>query len=213
MGRSLAFFGAFNPPTRAHIDLAEYAMRDVGAEDVIFVPSKAIYITEEQKKGFAFSDADRIRMLAQIASYRSWMRYTDIEMQQSVQPKTYKTLCMLREAGEDPTLLLGADKLPELDHLWQYIPEIASEFGIVCMDRADLDCDTLIRKSPFLSSLNIRVVHVPDSYKDFSSSRVRDCLFHLRGLKDELTALLPPELGNLPSDLLKNQGNNNENLC
>ena len=119
----------------------------------------------------------------------------------------------LREAGEDPTLLLGADKLPELDHLWQYIPEIASEFGIVCMDRADLDCDTLIRKSPFLSSLNIRVVHVPDSYKDFSSSRVRDCLFHLRGLKDELTALLPPELGNLPSDLLKNQGNNNENLC
>lgn len=209
MARTLAFFGAFNPPTRAHIDLAEHAMHTIGAEDVIYVPSKAVYITEEQKKGFAFSDGDRIRMLAQIASHRPWMRYTDIEMHQPVQPKTYTTLCMLREAGEDPSLLMGADKLPELEHLWQYIPEISSEFGIVCMDRGDMDCETLIRESSFLSFLNIRVVHVPDSYRNISSSRVRDCLFHLRKLKDELSSLLPPELGNLPSDLLRINGNNN----
>lgn len=203
MARTLAFFGAFNPPTRAHIDLAEHAMHEVGAEDVIYVPSKYVYITEEQKKGFAFSDEDRIRMLAQIASFRPWMRYTDIEMQQPVQPRTYKTLRMLKDVGEDPALLMGADKLPELEHLWQNIPEIAAEFGIVCMDRGDMDCETLIRESPFLSSLNLRVVHVPESYKNISSSRVRDCLFHLRELKDELTSLLPPELGNLPSDLLR----------
>ncbi len=203
MARTLAFFGAFNPPTRAHIDLAEYAMHETGAQEVIFVPSKAVYITEEQKKGFAFSDEDRIMMLAQIASNRPWMRYTDIEMHQPVQPKTYKTLCMLREAGEDLSLLMGADKLPELEHLWQFIPEIASEFGIVCMDRADLKCETLIQESPFLSSLNLRVVHVPDTYKNFSSSRVRDCLFHLRELKDELNALLPPELGTLPAELMR----------
>lgn len=203
MARTLAFFGAFNPPTRAHIDLAEYAMNEVGAKDVLYVPSKAVYITEEQKKGFAFSDEDRIRMLSQIAAARHWMRCTDIEMKQKEQPRTYTTLCMLREAGEDPALLMGADKLPELEHLWQHIPEIASEFGIVCMDRGDFDCDMLIRESPFLTSLHMQVVHVPERYKTISSSRVRDCLFHLRGLKDELSALLPPELGNLPSDLLR----------
>ena len=203
MGRSLAFFGAFNPPTRAHIDLAEIAMKSVGAEEVIFVPSKSVYIMEDQKKGFAFSDANRIEMLAQIASNRPWMRYTDIEMKELVQPRTYNTLCRLREMGEDPTLLLGADKLPELDHLWQYVPEMAAEFGIVCMDRGDLDCEALIRESPFLTSLSIRVVHVPDTYKEISSSRVRHCLFNLYELKEELSELLPPELGTMPADLLR----------
>ena len=54
MSRSLAFFGAFNPPTRAHIDLAEFALQETGSKDVIFVPSKSTYIKEDQKKSFAF---------------------------------------------------------------------------------------------------------------------------------------------------------------
>ena len=50
MKRTLAFFGAFNPPTKAHIDLAEYAMRATARDDVIYVPSKMEYIRYEQKK-------------------------------------------------------------------------------------------------------------------------------------------------------------------
>lgn len=202
MAQSLAFFGAFNPPTRAHVDLAEIAMKEAGAEKVIFVPSKSVYIMEDQKKGFAFSDKNRIEMLTRIAADRPWMHCTDIEMKQPTQPRTYETLCMLRDMGEEPSLLLGADKLPELDHLWLYVREIADEFGIVCMDRGDMDCNELISQSPFLTSLHIRVVNIPDTYRDFSSSRVRKCLFSLYELKEELNSLLPPELGNLPAELL-----------
>ena len=202
MARSLAFFGAFNPPTRAHVDLAEIAMKEAGAEKVIFVPSKSVYIMEDQKKGFAFSDENRIEMLTRIAADRPWMHCTDIEMKQPTQPRTYETLCMLRDMGEEPSLLLGADKLPELDHLWLYVREIADEFGIVCMNRGDIDCNDLISQSPFLTSLHIRVVNIPDTYRDFSSSRVRKCLFSLYELKEELNSLLPPELGNLPAELL-----------
>ena len=202
MARSLAFFGAFNPPTRAHVDLAEIAMKEAGAEKVIFVPSKSVYIMEDQKKGFAFSDENRIDMLTRIAADRPWMHCTDIEMKQPTQPRTYETLCMLRDMGEEPSLLLGADKLPELDHLWLYVREIADEFGIVCMDRGDMDCNELISQSPFLTSLHIRVVNIPDTFRDFSSSRVRKCLFSLYELKEELNSLLPPELGNLPAELL-----------
>lgn len=205
MARTLAFCGAFNPPTRAHIDLADFARKAVGAENVIFVPSKSVYILDEQKKSFAFSDADRIEMLKIIADQRPWMRWTDIEMKQPEQPKTYHTLCMLREQGEDPALLLGADKLPELEHLWCYVREMADEFGIVCMDRADMNCETLIRESPFLASLHMQVVHVPDTYKNVSSTRIRECLFHLHSLRDELRSLLPPELGDMPADLMKNR--------
>ena len=203
MARSLAFFGAFNPPTRAHIDLAEFAREAVGAEDVIFVPSKSVYIRDEQKKSFVFSDEDRIKMLQRITADRPKARWTDIEMKQAEQPKTYHTLCMLREQGEDPALLVGADKLPELEHLWCYVREMADEFGIVCMDRGDMDCETMIRENPFLASLHLQVVHVPDIYKNVSSTRVRECLFQFNLLKNELLSLLPPELAYLPADLLR----------
>ena len=203
MARSLAFFGAFNPPTRAHIDLAEFAREAVGAEDVIFVPSKSVYIRDEQKKSFVFSDEDRIEMLKRITADRPKARWTDIEMKQAEQPRTYHTLCMLRDQGEDPALLIGADKLPELEHLWCYVREMADEFGIVCMDRGDMDCETIIRESPFLSSLHLQVVHVPDIYRNVSSTRIRECLFQLNFLKNELLELLPPEVAYLPADLLR----------
>ncbi len=203
MARSLAFFGAFNPPTRAHIDLAEVAREAVGAEDVIFVPSKSVYIRDEQKKSFVFSDEDRIEMLKRITADRPKARWTDIEMKQAEQPRTYHTLCMLRDQGEDPALLIGADKLLELEHLWCYVREMADEFGIVCMDRGDMDCESIIRESPFLSSLHLQVVHVPDIYRNVSSTRIRECLFQLNCLKNELLELLPPELAHLPADLLR----------
>ena len=205
MPRTLAFFGAFNPPSRAHIDLADCARQQIGARDVIFVPSKSSYITGFQGKGFAFSDEDRIAMLKQIADNRPWMRWTDIEMKQPDQPHTYDTLCMLRDLGEEPSLLIGADKLLELDYLWAKVREISDEFGIVCMDRSDIDCEAVIRRNEFLSSLNLTVVHVPEDYKAFSSTRIRASLEELYTLQSTLQELLPPELAELPADLMRKQ--------
>ncbi|MBQ6341508.1 MAG: hypothetical protein IJI41_00140 [Anaerolineaceae bacterium] len=203
MAHSLAFFGAFNPPTRAHVDLAEIAMRQTGAGYVTFVPSKSTYILDFQKKDFAFSDEDRIGMLKQIAEKREWLHWTDIELKSETQPRTYETLCKLRDMGENPSLLLGADKLPELEHLWIHVPEIASEFGIVCMDRGTTSCEELIQSSPFLTSLNLRVVHVPNEYKSVSSTKIRELFTQLQQIKETLQPLLPPELSDLPARLLQ----------
>lgn len=203
MAHSLAFFGAFNPPTRAHVDLAEIAMQQTGADYVIFVPSKSKYILDFQKKDFAFSDEDRIEMLKRIAEKRKWLHWTDIELKAETQPRTYDTLCKLRGMGENPSLLLGADKLPELEHLWNHVPKIASEFGIVCMDRGTASCEELIQGNPFLTSLNLRIVHVPDTYKSVSSTKVRKLLSQLYRTKETLENLLPPEISDIPAKLLQ----------
>jgi nicotinic acid mononucleotide adenylyltransferase len=55
--RALVYGGAFNPPTIAHIELADFARKAAGFDKVIFVPSKMRYITDDQKKDFAFDDA------------------------------------------------------------------------------------------------------------------------------------------------------------
>ena len=103
----LAFCGAFNPPTRAHLELSELALRETGREAVVFVPSKSRYIAEDQGKDYAFSDGQRLAMLRACAETRPWMRVWDGEIRAPRQPRTYETLCRLREEGVDPALLLG----------------------------------------------------------------------------------------------------------
>ena len=197
MTASLAFFGAFNPPTAAHIDLAEFAMKALGRDHVIFVPSQSTYISGFQGKDYAFSNEERLSMLNTVAAARPWMRVCDWEMKQEKQPKTYQTLCHLREEGESPSLLLGSDKLLELETKWQFAREISNEFGIVCMDRGADNCAEIIRGSEFLQGLKLTVLSVPDEYHGISSTEARKYLRQIQEAKDALKDILPPELSGL----------------
>ena len=196
MTKALAFFGAFNPLTIAHVSLAEYALRAAGREQVIFVPSKSVYIRNEQGKDFAYSDGRRLGMLCRTAESRPWMRVTDWEMQQPHQPRTYETLCHLREEGVEASLLLGSDKLPELEHGWQNVENIAKEFGIVCLSRGQDQSEEMIDQDAYLHSLApyITVLHTPDETKAVSSTAVRRRVAEIQKLKEEIRALVPEDI-------------------
>ena len=203
MIRALVFGGAFNPPTKAHIQLAEYAMKATGCEKVIFVPSKSRYIAGDQGKDYAFPEDDRLRMLNTIAENRDWMVVSDYELTLPEQPRTYLTLCHLREEGYAGSLLFGSDKLPELNGGWRYIDEICHEFGIVCMTRSGDNCEQMIAEDPYLSSIApyITIVHTPDTYQHVSSTKVREAFAAMQRAREELKQYLPEEL-NCLSDYL-----------
>ncbi len=192
----LAFFGAFNPPTAAHLQLARFALEATGADKVIFVPSRSAYIRGEQGKDFAYSNEQRLAMLREAAKTRPWMEVTDWETRQDRQPRTYETLCHLRETGSAPSLLMGSDKLAELEHAWLHVEEIAREFGIVCLTRGSDQCHSMIRESAFLSSLApfIRVLETPEQTRAVSSTLVRRKIREIRALREELNDLVPPEI-------------------
>ena len=196
MIRALAFFGAFNPPTVAHVGLADAARRKTGRDCVVFVPSQSVYIREEQGKDFAYSEQERLRMLREAAESRPWMRVTDWELKQERQPRTYETLRHLREEGYDPALLLGSDKLPELEHGWRHVAEICREFGIVCLTRGRDECGKMIREDPYLAGLApwIEVLETPEETKEISSTEVRKRVAQIRELQREIRAMVPPEI-------------------
>ena len=196
MEQALAFFGAFNPPTVAHLGLAEMALKRTGREYAVFVPSQAVYIREDQGKDFAYSNEARLQMLRAAAESRPWMRVTDWEMRQPRQPRTYETLCRLREEGYQAALLLGSDKLPELERGWLHVPKIAKEFGFVCLTRGGDECARMIRQDPFLSSLApyIEVLETPEETKGVSSTAVRQRVAKMLELRTELRALVPREI-------------------
>lgn len=196
MTDSLAFFGAFNPPTVAHLELARFAAQAADVKQVIFVPSKSVYIRDEQGKDFAYSDAQRAAMLRAAAERRPWMRVTDWEMRQPRQPRTYETLCYLRETGWSPALLLGSDKLAELEHGWLHVEEIAREFGIVCLTRGQDEIPRMIGENAYLASLAryIRVLETPPETRAVSSTRVRRCVREMKRLGEEINGMVTPEI-------------------
>lgn len=196
MKRVLAFLGAFNPPTVAHIELARFVMDETGFDGVVFVPSKSAYIREAQGKDFAYSDRQRLEMLRSAAKSRPWMSVSDWEVRAETQPRTYHTLCYLRDQGFAPTLLLGSDKLPELEHGWRHVEDIAGEFGFVCMTRGSDECARMIREDAYLKTLApyIRVVETPEALRGVSSTEVRRRLSEIRALWRDVEALVPREI-------------------
>ena len=196
MTRSLAFFGAFNPPTAAHVELARFALEQTGRDTAIFVPSKAAYISQEQGKDFAYSDELRLAMLRAAAASRPWMDVCGWEILRDHQPRTYETLCHLKEEGLHASLLLGSDKLPELETGWKNVRQIAREFGIVCLSRGCDHAEQMLRDDPFLRSLSpdILVLETPEQTKHVSSTEVRRLARELPGSRAELSRLVPEEI-------------------
>ena len=205
--KALVYGGAFNPPTRAHIELAEFAMNETGADKVIFVPSKMRYIEEDQKKDFAFSDSERLEMLRKIAETREWMEVCDYELVSQDQPRTYVTMCHLRSLGYECRLLFGSDKLPELQSGWRYVDELCREFGICCMERNDDICNKIIENDPYLKTLKpyITIIRTPTDFRHVSSTKVRLLYPILRQNLTEISELIPDELNGLREFLLKEE--------
>ena len=198
MSRALVFVGAFNPVTRAHVETADYARRELGFDQVIFVPSKQEYIRHDQEKDYAFSDDMRLHMLQKTAAERPWMQVSDYELNLDHQPRTWQTLQALRDmTGTELKLLLGSDKLNEIQHGWRHIPEICREFGIAVMSRNGDDTAAIINNDPYLASLSpwLTVVNVPDVYQHISSSKVRRAL--AAGELDTAAEYLPEEIHDL----------------
>ncbi len=138
-------------------------------------------------------------MLRKIAENRPWMDVSDMELLSAEQPRTYVSLCRLREQGYAVKLLMGSDKLPELEHGWRYVPEICREFGIAVISRNGDDAEKIVSEDPYLNSLREGFVFIPplEGLTHVSSTRVREEISALVTARNNIRQLVPEELGDL----------------
>lgn len=197
----LAFYGAFNPPTKAHIAIAKYALDCMGYKKVIFIPSKSYYIKNIQNKDRAFNDDLRLMFLRKIAKEYPWMDVCDYDMKQEHQPTTYNSLCHLRDQGYAPVLLVGADVFCDFKESWSNVDKIAKEFGIVVTDRVSdsmyAEVEDLLDFDPFYQELIPYVDFLPVEDKDIlcmSSSDTRLIIEDIESLVDNLKDYIPKEI-------------------
>ncbi len=190
--KALVFAGAFNPITIAHLERARYALSYIRYDKVVFVPSKSVYIQKVQEKDFAYQDEERLRRLNLVKEDYPFREVSDYELKQVVQPRTYLTLKALGKGYQKVSLLIGSDKLIELETGWKYVDEIGKEFGFVVRSRNGRDLKEIIQDSPYLKKRENYFTLIPPKtdYQDLSSSMVRKN----RKQGKDVSSLVPKEI-------------------
>ena len=87
----IVFGGSFNPPTNAHINLANQILKEYNIEKIIFVPVSTKY----NKKGLA-QDEIRFNLLKKVCSKYQNMEVSSIELDSERQLFTIETLRKIR---------------------------------------------------------------------------------------------------------------------
>ncbi len=175
----LFYGGAFNPVSKAHIELANYVRTSLQFDKVIFMPTKDQYIKHDEGKDFVIKDEKRKKLLDVVAKENDWMIVSDYELNLESQPRTYETLCFLRNEGYDLKLLIGSDWLLKLNSGWKYVDEIMHEFGVVLMTRNHDDIEQIIENDAYLKQYKdyITCITTPSFYQNISSTKIRHALF------------------------------------
>lgn len=171
--------GAFNPPTLAHIVLAEEAKRKVNADLVIFVPSKASYM--KTWKEYQNSDiySDETRRLTLLACECEWLKVDTCEMDGIVSGKTYDTIWYIKEKyhTKEVYFAIGSDKLTELPR-WAMADELISSEKFIVMQRNGDDVNSIIMADNNLAkhASSFFICNSKDEYQFFSSTMARKYL-------------------------------------
>lgn len=171
--------GTFNPPTLAHIALAENAKNAVNADMVIFVPTKSAYMKSWKKYQNSDIYPDEVRVQAIKSCETEWLKVDTCEIDETVSGKSYDTVQYIKKKynTDDVYFAVGSDKLDEIPRWSRSIQFLSTEKFIV-MRRDDDDVKRIIEKNEKLHKYRNHFV-ICDSdemYKDYSSSEVRALL-------------------------------------
>ena len=190
--KALLFGGAFNPVTRAHVELAQLALEKTGRECVIFLPSQSHYIEKDEQKNYALSEKQRLYLLKKCQESRPWMKVSHYDLDQESQPRTYQSLQAMKKEGYDCALLMGDDQFLKMESTWLYGENIAKEFGIVCLEREKKVLEE-VKKHPFLMKLMpyVQVIVSPGWSRTVSSSQIRFWLEDMDSYKEAVEKVLP----------------------
>lgn len=126
------FGGSFNPIHKGHIKIARYAMKKLGLDKMIFIPTS---ISPFKQKGKSVSGQDKINMINLVLE--PGMEVSDFEVKKGGVSYTFETIRYFKKLYKDDQLyfLIGSDNLPKL-HKWEHIDEIVTSVNMVVFKRS-----------------------------------------------------------------------------
>ena len=176
MTRRIALFGGtFDPIHLGHTTVADAAARQIGAENVIFIPARISPL----KGFFPFaSDNDRLQMIDLAITGHEQFAASDCELKRPAPSYTLDTVRQFqRDCGPGTHIhwLIGADGVGDLVH-WHRIQELIDECLLTTMRRPGYPVPDFERFEPLwgpqrVAKLRQNVIETP--LVDISSTEVR----------------------------------------
>lgn len=167
------FGGAFNPPTNAHINLANKALQTCKLDKVFLVPISDFYEKNDLANGI-----DRMNMLKiACSSYgKKEIEPSDIELK--VPKKLYAIdafrLIDSKYSKDDIFFIMGADNFIKLTN-WKESDELIEKYRYIVFERGNIDLKAYINNDDNLRKCKIIIIQ-NNKYKENSSTQFRKSL-------------------------------------
>ena len=165
----IVFGGAFNPPTKAHLE-AYYAIKKrCAVSQFIFLPVSSAYTKRE-----LVSQYHRLNMLKLLIEGLDDCDISDLEMHDDQFLGTYQSLVRLSDQYQaHAAFVIGADNLVQMKH-WKYATSLLSEFKIIVLNRRQMDLHAMIDNDDFLSQFKSSFILIDDFDLALSSTHFRE---------------------------------------
>lgn len=153
--------GSFDPIHKGHLEVARYAINQLGLDKLYFVPTN---LSPFKTKSKPTSGLDRIKMIELVLEDK--MQVSDFEIKRGNTSYTIDTVKFFKQKfpNDDLFLLIGSDNLSKLDK-WKKIDEIAQLTQIVVFKR-----DKKINK---INAKKFNALILQNPIWDFSSSEFK----------------------------------------
>ena len=168
--RIVIFGGTFNPPTRAHLDIATEALYYLDAEKVLFVPVSDLYKKDDVEISY-----HRVNMLnLAIGNFRRLeIDFTEVDSVKLTY--TYETVEKIKSQYQDKELflLIGADNLEDFKN-WKNQRSIIENCSLLVVNRNNSSIDEIIESNEILTEFKDKIIEAPIEEIEISSTEVRN---------------------------------------
>ena len=168
--RIVIFGGTFNPPTRAHLDIATEALYYLDAEKVLFVPVSDLYKKDDVEISY-----HRVNMLnLAIGNFRRLeIDFTEVDSVKLTY--TYETVEKIKSQYQDKELflLIGADNLEDFKN-WKNQRSIMENCSLLVVNRNNSLIDEIIESNEILTEFKDKIIEAPIEEIEISSTEVRN---------------------------------------
>lgn len=172
--KKIGFYGGcFNPPTKAHIEMAKKAIKECDLDEVVFVPVGDSYKKQELAQGI-----DRYNMLKIACEGNDKLKVSDIEIRSSHKYNAIDIFEIISNKYKDDKrfFLMGVDNLSKMSD-WKESKKLIENYNYIIFERNNIDANLIIENNEMLENNkeNFEIIKNND-YKEISSTNIRESI-------------------------------------
>lgn len=172
--KKIGFYGGcFNPPTKAHIEMAKKAIKECDLDEVVFVPVGDSYKKQELAQGI-----DRYNMLKIACEGNDKLKVSDIEIRSSHKYNAIDIFEIISNKYKDDKrfFLMGVDNLSKMSE-WKESKKLIENYNYIIFERNNVNADSIIKSNEMLENNkeNFEIIKNND-YKEISSTNIRESI-------------------------------------